>query len=103
MSTGEVENARECFINTLAMKPDHKEALNNLGYIFLLETRIDVARKHFQKALAADPDYELAWLNLANVYGMEENKTELIKCLKEVLRINPANREAQQLLKTLTA
>ncbi len=95
------KEALRYFDRTLELKADHQEALNNKGYVRLLQGEFQTAKKLFQKALTYDPDYELAWLNLANAHLQLNENTELRHCLKEVLRINPVNKRAQQLLNTI--
>ena len=59
----------------------------------------DEARKLFVTAIKQNPNNERAWGWLSNVAG---NDTERIDCLKQVLRINPKNEQANQLLNSLT-
>lgn len=99
----QMERAVTQFSKTLELKPDHREALNNMGYVLLLKREFKSAEKYLTQAVDADPDYKLAWLNLANVHLQSGNKADLKKCLMEVLRIEPENQQAKQLLSKLKA
>lgn len=56
------------------------------------------ARKLLYQAAKEDPNNESAWQLLYNVC---DNDTERVHCLQQVLRINPINHKAHQLLATL--
>ena len=59
----------------------------------------DKARKLLLAAVKQNPDSERAWGWLSNVMHKDE---ERIYCLRQVLRINPNNEKANQLLRNLT-
>jgi|GEM_PF-1223425 hypothetical protein len=56
------------------------------------------ARRLFAQALREDPNSERAWQWMFNVAN---NDTERIKCLREILRINPNNDKARNTLDDL--
>jgi len=58
----------------------------------------DEARELFISAVKQNPDNERAW---GWMYQASNNDQERIHCLKQVLRINPKNEKAKQLLGTL--
>lgn len=55
----------------------------------------DEARACLREIVQGEPDSELAWLWLASV---AEDRAEYARAAREVLRINPANAQAQQML-----
>lgn len=59
----------------------------------------DEARKIFITVVKQSPDNERTWECL---YGVASNDQERIQCLKQILRINPKNEKANQLLNQLT-
>jgi tetratricopeptide (TPR) repeat protein len=59
----------------------------------------DEARKIFITAVKQSPDNESTWECL---YGVASNDQERLQCLKQILRINPKNEKANQLLNQLT-
>lgn len=96
------KDAEREFKLVLKENPSHKEGLNNLGYCYLQDFKYDESISLFKLALDQDPDYLLAWLNLANAYNQLSNTVELKKVLKEILRINPEQQMASQLLQSLS-
>ena len=58
----------------------------------------DEARKLFITAVKQNPDNERAW---GGMYEVSGNDKERIYCLKQMLRINPKNEKADQLLNQL--
>jgi tetratricopeptide (TPR) repeat protein len=59
----------------------------------------DEARKFFIAFVKQNPDNESAW---GWMYQASNNDQERIHCLKQVLRINPKNEKAKQMLDSLT-
>lgn len=59
----------------------------------------DEARKCFIAAIKQNRDNERAWQFMYNVANDEKEK---LSCLQQILRINPQNEKAQQLLDSLT-
>jgi tetratricopeptide (TPR) repeat protein len=97
---GEIEKAEEGFLNLLASFDRHQEGLNNLAYLYLRQGNLQQAEVYLKRVLKFHPDYELAWLNRAN-FAMQREDAALLKIsLLEVVRINPQNKQAQELLNT---
>ena len=55
----------------------------------------EAARRFLAQALRADPNSERAWQWM---YNASENDAKRRKCLEQILRINPANQKAAQML-----
>ncbi len=100
LKQGKVGRAEKGFLNLLSKYNRHREALNNLGYLYLRQGNLEQAEFYLEKVLKFYPDYELAWLNRANFAMQRENVTLLRRSLEEVIRINPGNRQAKELLNT---
>lgn len=101
ISLDRLDEAINLFVELLKESPSHREGLNNLGYCYLKNQNLKLAETYFVKALRQDPDYKLAWLNLANVYLLNKAEVKLDQALREVLRIDPNNITAQQILNQL--
>jgi hypothetical protein len=67
----------------------------DLGIKAYKEGRRDEARNIFISILKQNPDNERAWAWMSNVVDNDKERTY---CLKQVLRINPNNKKADQLL-----
>jgi hypothetical protein len=59
----------------------------------------DEARKIFLSLVKQEPDNEKAW---GWMYGLCDNDKERLHCVKQLLRINPKNEKANELLQNLT-
>ncbi|HAE59373.1 MAG TPA: hypothetical protein DCG54_07665 [Anaerolineae bacterium] len=70
---------------------------NNLseGISALKAGNREAARSYLAQALREDPNSERAWQWM---YNAANNDSERKKCLNEILRINPANQKAAQML-----
>ncbi len=95
VATGRVEEGVTAFKKLLNELPNHKEALNNLGFVYMQQGKLQLAQLYLEKSLAEDPDYEKGWLNMASFHILQENKPMAMKAINEVLRINPRNEKAK--------
>ncbi len=95
VAAGRVDEGISVFKKLLKELPNHKEALNNLGFVYLQQGKLQLAQIHLERSLAEDPDYEKGWLNMASFYILQENKPNAMKAIDEVLRINPNNEKAK--------
>ncbi len=69
------------------------------GVIAYKEGKRDEARKCFIAAIKQNRDNERAWQFM---YNLANDEKERLSCLQQILRINPQNEKAQQLLDNLT-
>ena len=97
---GKIQLAEEGFLELLARFNRHQEGLNNLAYLYLKKGNLVQAEIYLQRVIKFYPDYELAWLNRANLASQKEDAQLLKAALQEVVRINPQNKQAQELLNT---
>lgn len=95
------KNAEKTFRKVLNENPKQSLSLCNLGFALVMQNRFDDGEALYDQALALDPDYEQALLNKAAVRLYKKDKAAAKKLLQRVLKINPANPQAQTLLKTL--
>jgi len=58
----------------------------------------ETAMKKLQGYVITNPDDELGWITYARITPYEG---EVIRCLKRIIDINPANREVKEKLKSL--
>jgi Tfp pilus assembly protein PilF len=85
---------------TIRCKP---EALNyaDMGGRLAMQGNFDKAEEYFAKAIQISPDCEPVYFNRAVMaYNRKDFKSAAYNA-KEVLRINPANEQAQRMLKML--
>ena len=66
------------------LTPDDPYLQNDLGLIYMVKDRLDLAIEHFKKALALKPDYAPAMNNLGTVYLAQQNWDAAIVCFKAI-------------------
>lgn len=73
---GAIAKALETYQKLLEIKPDHADALHNVGYInFVEKGDIDIAIECFSSAIKADTLFWQAYANRAKAYEMKGNMT----------------------------
>ena len=75
----------------IALKPNHKEAYNNLGTCYNQQNDYNNAIKMFQKAVSLDSNYKDAYINLVycyfnlgNCYIQQKNYNNAIEIYKYI-------------------
>lgn len=98
MAQNKVEEAIPIF--ELILKEDSKfvPAINNLGYANLISGNVENADKLYKKAMLLDPDYEPLLMNVAGFYIFKKDYKEAKVILKIVLKNNPKNTQAKEVL-----
>jgi tetratricopeptide (TPR) repeat protein len=89
--------ARTQYQQVVDQYPKYVPALNNLGYLWLMERDDKKAELYYRQALAADPDDEQALMNMAGLYFYREQPAQAKPFISRVLEINPKNTQAQRL------
>lgn len=101
-----VHNALLEYDRTVALKPTHTNARNDMGWILYNQGRTDEAVGQWQKVLEANPKDREASSNLAKVYGdlalklHGEGKTkEAVRYWRKMISVQPGNKAALYYLK----
>ncbi len=68
--TGNLQEARQLYEETLRTDPGHVEALNNLGVINIFEQNFHEAYNNFKKAIRLRPRYVDSYYNLACLHAI---------------------------------
>lgn len=81
----EYENARDAFVDFLALEPNHITALNTIGYIFEKLNNYNNAAQYYERALTVSKDDLYALNHLGLVYKhlnrLDESEAQLRKAL----------------------
>ncbi len=101
--TGDTAAERTALEQAVKLDPGFALAQNQLGYIASRSGDSASAEEHFRLAVRAAPGYTQAWISLAATLGMESRFTEAQEALASALKLEPANAQALQLRKDLTA
>jgi Tfp pilus assembly protein PilF len=88
---GDLNAARDFYIQSIAEKPGSAETLNNLGAVYHSLGDNKRAEESYRRALDADPKFAAAWSNLAVVLDAQGKRQEATAALQESLRLDPRN------------
>ncbi|NHJ32915.1 MAG: tetratricopeptide repeat protein, partial [Asgard group archaeon] len=83
------EDALEFGEKLLALNPNHYNAYNNLGYVYLGLDNIEKAFECWEKSLELNPEYGHAWHSLGEGYEEKEEFETAILLYKKALSTNP--------------
>ncbi|GEM_PF-2840941 len=94
-------SARGAFERVLKRAPGSADAWVGLGVSLVLEKRVGEAERAFRKAVGLDPRNPQAHFNLGRLLWAKGARAEAQEQIQEVLRIQPDNRGARELLRRL--
>jgi tetratricopeptide (TPR) repeat protein len=88
------QEAAECYLVAVALRPDSAPALSNLGYTLRDKGKVEEAIACCQKAIAIDPKNAYAHNNLGNALSDKGKLNEAIACYKKAIALDPKNAKA---------
>lgn len=91
------DSSRYYYLKTIKSDPDHVDAWNNYGVLWMSAERYDSALYNFDQALNVNPDYEAARYNKALIYYYQKNYRKSLKEDFGLIEINPYYNDALQL------
>ena len=86
---GHLDVAIESYRKVLALKPDHVNALNNLGNAFQAQGNFTMAVENYRKALGFMPNYPVAHYNLGNALQAQGMLDEAIRSYQAAVSLKP--------------
>jgi tetratricopeptide (TPR) repeat protein len=101
-SLGRTDEAIEKYKIAIRHKPDFAEAHNNLGNAYGKKGLFDIAVEEFLTALRLEPDFVEIHFNLGVTYKAKGLREEAIREFEQVLEMNPQDKEAREVLKSLS-
>jgi hypothetical protein len=96
MDRGQVEEARQAYLDLLARAPGHAGALNNLGTLLLDTGYRSAARTAYSQAVATHPNDPVGHVNLGNLLLAEGLNDEARAHFEQALRSVPGHAEAHR-------
>jgi tetratricopeptide (TPR) repeat protein len=91
-ATGDIEQAKNQYLEELKLNPNDAVIFNNLGNIYRDLGKYDDAVTNYKKSIELNKQIMNAYINLANVYIYSLNKPDLgIETYKNALLANPNN------------
>ncbi len=103
MAQKKTEGGIAAFNQALNENPKYVPAMNNLGYAYLVSGNAAKAEELYSRAIKLDPDYEALLMNIAGLKIYQKKYREAEEPLKQVLKKNPKNAQAKQILEQLKA
>ncbi|MEP6810874.1 MAG: tetratricopeptide repeat protein [Chthoniobacterales bacterium] len=101
LAEGDRERARQSYRDALAVQPQHKSALNNLGVMALEDRDFLTAQDYLQRSLRADPENGKSHYLLAKTFlGLGDRDRARLE-IERALQLNPAQVEFLELQKEL--
>ncbi len=86
-----IADAKVLYEKLLQMYPNHIQALNNLGCIFLIERRFDEAERFFLRGKECNPKDTTILGNLGAMYAKQFKIPRSVSAFKELLEVEPRN------------
>lgn len=86
---GNLDAAAASYQKTLALKPDHASALNNLGNILQAQGKFDQAVECYSNALSFKPNYPAAHYNLGNAMQAQGRLDDAAKSYHRAISFVP--------------
>lgn len=87
----DLDQAFECFAQSLSLEPRHAESHYNIGNLYFEYGDLKLARMHYEKAIECDPDLASAYFNLGLVTALTEDYKTAYDALSHYKRIAPAD------------
>lgn len=101
MNTKNINAAREEFKYIVTQHPKNISGFTNLGFLELTQNEVKSAVEYYNKGLALDLDYEPLLFNVAGLKLYLNDKKGAIEIVERILKRNPDNQKAQQILAKL--
>ena len=101
LDQGDTAGARAHYLTVLQTEKDSPEALNGIGQIHLMESKLPQAEAAFRGAIAADSKYVPAYNNLAITLERANRKKEAIAALEKAARLAPNDADVKRNLRRL--
>ena len=83
---GQPGEARKCFLQALALNPDHALANHNLGQMLEEEGRLEEAMARYRRALANRPDHALSHYKIGMLWARRHRAPEAVRAFREAAR-----------------
>jgi tetratricopeptide (TPR) repeat protein len=90
---GRFQDAEKMYKDVLRLNPDHVEALNNLGVVYIQKKDYTGAKSCFEKAIQLRPEFVEPYYNLACLHSIKGEVKEGLIQLKRAISMNPTVRD----------
>jgi len=88
--TGQYDQARKVFLETLEMTPESAIVINNLGNVAFLEGKYSEAMKHYEHALLLDDNDGQIHINICKTHLQQGEKVKAKSSFDAALKLDPS-------------
>jgi tetratricopeptide (TPR) repeat protein len=82
---GNMELALQEFLTVIKLKPDHTQALYNLGFFYHVQENFTAAEHWYKQLLVCEPDHLFGNLNLASIYIQKGEKDKAQPIVEKIV------------------
>ena len=86
---GEIDEAQKGFIQVLALHPDHEEANNKLGLIYVKKNMNAKAEAIFRRLIDVNPQNPVFYSNLGLALYNQQHMDEALEAYQKAISLNP--------------
>lgn len=86
---GRIKEAMDCYIKAIQIDPNQAEGYYNIGNIYAINKKYDVAKKFYLKAIEVDPGSARAYNNLGNIYFETGDLNKALECYNNAINLEP--------------
>jgi Tfp pilus assembly protein PilF len=98
---GESSKAKKLLEALLKTNPRYHEAHNNYAYVLVHFGEEELAKRHYITSIKLKPTYTISLLNLGELFFKQKNFKDAERVWRTVLKVEPLNKQAIDLLKLL--
>lgn len=89
LAKGLLEEAAECYRQSIAINPDYADGYLNLGFVLKAQNNNEEAAQNLQRALSINPKLEDAYFILGGIAQERNDLAGAIENYKKIIEINP--------------
>jgi hypothetical protein len=93
---GRIQQSRIALERAVALEPEHAQAHNQLGNVYMLMQLLERAEKHYRLAVKYDSEYAMALYNLSLILASQQRYEEQKEVLRQFVEHAPPNLEKQK-------
>jgi len=101
LKKGDFNNAVKMFEEANKLAKSDIEIVNNLGFSYLKQGKLDSAQQTIIIALTMSPDRATAWENLGEVFGVKGDVSKAVACFANSYRFSKDRLKMHQYMKKL--
>ena len=102
LEKGSLDDALASLEEALRLRPKYASAQNNKGSVFLRKGMLAEAGRAFEEAIQAEAGFRPAYINLSMTHLRMNEKEKAAETLRRLLKVQPEDSMAQDLLAQIT-